>query len=71
MYMLQVLYILVFVMLQLLYIWYIMAFVSKDKIRTSCVLYMLGVRHLDIMCVVHVSHVWCYYSYTLELFIDP
>ncbi len=28
------------VMLQLLYIWYMMTFVYKDKIRTSCVLYM-------------------------------
>jgi hypothetical protein len=47
------------VMLQLLHIWYIMTFVCKDRIRRSCVLYMLGVGHLDIMCVVHVSHVWC------------
>jgi hypothetical protein len=59
------------VMLQLLYIWYIITFVCKDKIRTSCVLYMLSVGHLDIMCVVHVSHVWCYYSYMLELYVDP
>jgi len=59
------------VMLQLLYIWYIMTFVCKDKIRTSCVLYMLGVGHLDIKCVTHVSHVRCYYSYMLELFIGP
>jgi hypothetical protein len=57
------------VMLQLLDIWYIMTFVCKDKIRTSSVLYMLGVGHLDIMCVVHVSHVWSYYSYMLELLI--
>jgi len=50
------------VMLQLLDIWDIMTFVCKDKIRTSSVLYMLGVGHLDIICVVHVSHVWSYYS---------
>jgi len=65
---------LVVVMLQLLYIWYIMTFVCKDSTQlvgqVEC-LYMLGVGHLDIMCFVHVSHVWCYYSYMLELFIGP
>jgi hypothetical protein len=44
------------VMLQLLYIWYIMTFVCTDKIRTSCVLYMLSVGHLDIMCVLYMFH---------------
>jgi hypothetical protein len=46
------------VMLQLLCIWYIMTFVCKDKIRTSCVLYMLSVGHLDIMCVLYMFHMY-------------
>jgi len=46
------------VMLQLLDIWYIMTFVCKDKIRTSSVLYTLGVGHLDIMCVLYMFHMY-------------